>query len=133
MLGHKYPGGPIIEKIATKGNPKAHKFPRAFLDKDSLDFSFSGLKTSVKNIIQKRDDGKSINLSDNDIAAGFQESVVEVLSNKIVKACEKEGLTRVVVTGGVAANGALRKGVETACNKLNYKAYVRNERAIATF
>ena len=123
MLGHKYPGGPKIEKIAKDGNPKVHKFPRAYLENNSLDFSFSGPKTSVKSIIQKRDNSKSINLSDNDIAAGFQDSVIEVLSNKIIKACEKEGLTRVVVTGGVAANGALRNVVETACSKFNYKAF----------
>ena len=123
MLGHKYPGGPKIEKIAKEGNPKAHNFPRALLEKDSLDFSFSGLKTSVKVMIQKKKEGKIINLSDSDIAAGFQESVVDVLSKKLIKACEKEGITRVVVTGGVAANGALRKGVETACKRSNYKAY----------
>ena len=123
MLGYKYPGGPKIEKIAKEGNPKAHKFPRAYLDNGSLDFSFSGLKTSVKTFIQNREGGKTINLSDNDIAAGFQESVVEVLANKIIKACEKENLTRVVVTGGVAANGALRKTVESACNNASYEAY----------
>ena len=123
MLGFKYPGGPKIEKIAKDGNSKAHKFPRAYLDNNSLDFSFSGLKTSVKTFIQNRGDGKNINLSDNDIAAGFQEAVIEVLSNKIIKACEKENLTRVVVTGGVAANGALRKAVELDCNNVGYEAY----------
>ena len=123
MLGHKYPGGPKIEKIAKDGNPNAHKFPRAYLENNSLDFSFSGLKTSVKTFIQNREDGKSIHLTDNDIAAGFQESVVEVLSNKIIKACKKENLTRVVVTGGVAANGALRKAVKSACDNLSYEAY----------
>ena len=123
MLGHKYPGGPKIEKMSRDGNSKAHKFPRAYLDNNSLDFSFSGLKTSVKTFIQNRKDGKSIYLSDNDIAAGFQESVVEVLSNKIINACKKENLTRVVVTGGVAANGVLRKAVKSACNNLSYEAY----------
>tara|TARA_Y100000588_G_C14129000_1_gene870728 strand:- start:209 stop:1222 length:1014 start_codon:yes stop_codon:yes gene_type:complete len=123
MLGYKYPGGPKIEKIAKNGDSKAHKFPRAYLGNDSLDFSFSGLKTSVKTFIQNRKEGKNTNLSDNDIAAGFQESVVEVLSNKIIKACEKEKLTRVVVTGGVAANGALRKAVESACSNVGYEAY----------
>lgn len=123
MLGHKYPGGPKIEKIAKDGNSKAHKFPRAYLEKNSLDFSFSGLKTSVKTFIQNRENGRKISLSDNDIAAGFQESVIEVLSNKIIRACEKENLTRVVVTGGVAANGALRKAVESVCNNLSYEAF----------
>ncbi|MBC8284250.1 MAG: tRNA (adenosine(37)-N6)-threonylcarbamoyltransferase complex transferase subunit TsaD [Nitrospinae bacterium] len=123
MLGHKYPGGPIIEKMGRDGNSKAHKFPRAYLEKNSLDFSFSGLKTSVKTYIQKRGDGNSVSLSDNDIAAGFQEAVVEVLSKKIIKACEKENLSRVVVTGGVAANGALRKAVASACDKSGYQSW----------
>ena len=108
MLGQKYPGGPIIEKMAKDGNSEAHKFPRAYLEKGSLDFSFSGLKTSVKTFINKRKTYKQGDLTDNDIAAGFQDAVVEVLCKKIIMACEKEGLTRVVVTGGVAAYGSLR-------------------------
>ena len=111
MLGLGYPGGPIIEKRAKLGNPLKHQFPRAFLEKDSLDFSFSGLKTSVRNIVSKREIGKLTNLSDNDIAAGFQEAVIDVLVNKLFLACKKENLNRIVVTGGVAANDALRNAV----------------------
>jgi N6-L-threonylcarbamoyladenine synthase len=121
MLGHKYPGGPKIEKMAIEGNAKAHKFPRSYLEKASLDFSFSGLKTSVKNYIDKMQ--KSNGLSDGDIAAGFQEAVVEVLSKKIIMACEQERLSRVVVTGGVAANGALRKAVASACSDSGYESW----------
>lgn len=121
MLGHKYPGGPKIEKMALEGNAKAHKFPRSYLEKASLDFSFSGLKTSVKNYIDKKQ--RSDALSDGDIAAGFQEAVVEVLSKKIIMACEQEGLSRVVVTGGVAANGALRKVVASACSNSGYESW----------
>ena len=72
MLKLGYPGGPIIEKKALLGNSSAHRFPRAFLEKDSLDFSFSGLKTSVRNMIAKRDEGKGLTLSDEDISASFQ-------------------------------------------------------------
>ncbi|SVE04395.1 uncharacterized protein METZ01_LOCUS457249, partial [marine metagenome] len=111
MLDLGYPGGPIIEKRAKLGNPLNHRFPRSFLEKDSLDFSFSGLKTSVRNIILKRAIGKLTNLSDNDIAAGFQEAVIDVLVNKLFLACKKENLNRIVVTGGVAANDALRNAV----------------------
>ena len=111
MLDLGYPGGPIIEKRAKLGDPLKHQFPRAFLEKDSLDFSFSGLKTSVRNIILKRAIGKLTNLSDNDIAAGFQEAVIDVLVNKLFLACKKENLNRIVVTGGVAANDALRNAV----------------------
>jgi len=123
MLGQKYPGGPIIEQMAMDGNSEAHKFPRAYLEKGSLDFSFSGLKTSVKTYINKRQTNKQGDLTDNDIAAGFQDAVVEVLCKKIVMACEKEGLTRVVVTGGVAANGTLRRAVESVCDRSGFKSW----------
>jgi N6-L-threonylcarbamoyladenine synthase len=123
MLGHKYPGGPIIEKIAKEGNKDAHKFPRAYLEKDSLDFSFSGVKTSVKTFINKKQKNNIPGLSDQDIAAGFQEAVVEVLSKKIIMACQREGLSRVVVTGGVAANGALRRAVALECNSAGYESW----------
>jgi N6-L-threonylcarbamoyladenine synthase len=103
--------GPIVEKKARLGNPSAYNFPRAFLDKDSLDFSFSGLKTSVRNIIFKREELSEFILSDEDIAASFQDAVLEVLSSKLVLACKKEKINRVVVTGGVAANQALRQRV----------------------
>ena len=123
MLGQKYPGGPIIEKLAKNGNSKHHQFPRAYLEKGSLDFSFSGLKTSVKTYINKNLNENEENKIINNIAAGFQEAVVEVLSKKIITACEKEGITRVVVTGGVAANGALRKVVASECEKAGFKAW----------
>ncbi len=123
MLGQKYPGGPIIEKMAMDGNPEAHKFPRAYLEKGSLDFSFSGLKTSVKTYINKRQIHKKGDLTDNDIAAGFQDAVVDVLCKKIIMACKMEDLTRVVVTGGVAANGTLRKAVESVCDKSGFKSW----------
>ncbi len=124
MLGQKYPGGPVIEKLAKGGNPKSHKFPRAYLEKGSLDFSFSGLKTSVKTFINKNKSTKNEeNITINDIAAGFQEAVVEVLSKKIISACKKENLTRVVVTGGVAANGSLRKTVSLECEKAGFQSW----------
>ena len=123
MLGLPFPGGPEIEKLARKGNAKAHKFPRAYLEKGSLDFSFSGLKTSVRNSLQKRDQGKGQYLSDEDVAAGFQGAVLDVLLDKLLSACEKEGLTRIVVTGGVAANGALREAVKNAAQKKRLEAF----------
>ena len=111
MLKLGYPGGPVIEKKARSGNPSSYKFPRAFLEKNSLDFSFSGLKTSVRNIIAKREENVGPDLSDEDISASFQEAVIEVLATKVVLACKKEELNRIVVTGGVASNKALRKRV----------------------
>jgi len=116
MLGWGYPGGPIVEARAREGNPNAHPFPRAWLEKGSLDFSFSGLKTAVRTAIQKRE-GNGSPLSDADIAAGFQEAVVEVLVTKALSACEREGLDRLVLTGGVAANGHLRQSLATEAER----------------
>ncbi|MBT6855894.1 MAG: tRNA (adenosine(37)-N6)-threonylcarbamoyltransferase complex transferase subunit TsaD [Nitrospina sp.] len=122
MLGLPYPGGPAIEKLAQNGNGKAHKFPRAYLEKGSLDFSFSGLKTSVRTFLQQREQGKHITLTDADIAAGFQEAVVDVLVDKLIAACKKENVSRIVVTGGVAANGPLREAVQTAAQSYGFEA-----------
>ena len=122
MLKLGYPGGPIIEEKARSGNASAHRFPRAFLENDSLDFSFSGLKTSVRNVVARRDEGKGPILSDEDISASFQEAVVEILTAKLVLACKKEGLDRVGVTGGVASNGNLRQRVACESEKHQMKA-----------
>jgi N6-L-threonylcarbamoyladenine synthase len=119
LLGLGYPGGPIIEKIAQEGNPKAIDFPRAYLP-ESLDFSFSGLKTAVLNFVKRNElgiVGKDISHIThhallNDIAASFQASVIDVLLRKTEWAIRKEGIKRVVLTGGVAANRELRKRIK---------------------
>ncbi len=111
MLGLSYPGGPAIEKMARNGNKKAHRFPRAYLEKGSLDFSFSGLKTSVRTFLQHRQKDANITLSDEDISACFQSAVIDVLVDKLISACKKENIPRMVVAGGVASNGALREAV----------------------
>lgn len=121
MMSLGYPGGPVVEKLARSGNPQAFKFPRAFLGRDSLDFSFSGLKTSVRNLLEKRNAGEG--LSDADVAASFQEAVVDVLVKKIFLACERSDLKRVVVTGGVASNGALREAVKAAGDERGIQSY----------
>jgi N6-L-threonylcarbamoyladenine synthase len=122
MLGLPYPGGPGIERLARGGNGKAHKFPRAYLEKGSLDFSFSGLKTSVRTFLEKRKHAANITLTDEDVSAGFQEAVIDVLVDKLISACKKEGLTRIVVTGGVASNGALRESVKKAAQVNGFDA-----------
>ena len=123
MLKLGYPGGPLVEEKARLGNALAHRFPRAFLEKGSLDFSFSGLKTSVRNIISKRETGETPSLSDSDISAGFQMAVIDVLTDKVFLACEKEKVNRIVVTGGVAANSTLRKRITTEANNRGLKSY----------
>lgn len=124
MLGLGYPGGPIIERKARTGDGQAQIFPRAWLEKGSLDFSFSGLKTSVRNAIQKRGSSNGSKISDEDIAAGFQEAVVDVLVRKALSACEQESLSRIVITGGVAANSYLRERMISAASPEGINVFV---------
>ncbi len=123
MMGLGYPGGPVIDRLAQTGNPEAFKFPRALLEPGSLDFSFSGLKTSVKNFLEKRSRGTVENISDADVAASFQEAVVDALVVKIMRACQQEDLQRVVVSGGVAANSRLRERVQSAAESNSYQSW----------
>ncbi len=102
-LGLGYPGGPIIDKMAIDGDPEAVRFPRAMV-KDGYDFSFSGLKTSVVNYVRKNPD-----VSDVDIAASFQEAVVDVLLTKAQRAVEEFDAKGLCLAGGVAANSLLRE------------------------
>ena len=102
-LGLGYPGGPIIDKMAMDGDPTAITFPRALM-KDGYDFSFSGLKTSVVNYVRKNPD-----VPDVDVAASFQEAVVDVLITKARRAVKEHGASGLCLAGGVAANSSLRQ------------------------
>lgn len=130
ILGLPYPGGPIIEKTAKSGNPKAVKFPRSMLKKDSLDFSFSGLKTAVLYHCQGQDmkgDSKVGDMSEQeiaDIAASFQQAVVDVLVAKTKRGIEKINAKTVLLGGGVAANTALREGLAEMCDAEGKKLLV---------
>ena len=106
LLGLPYPGGPAIEKAAREGNPRAFDFPRAWLD-DSYDFSFSGLKTAVLRTVERLDSPIEGRLQAN-LAASFQEAVVDVLSAKVARAAEEFSVNAVLLSGGVSANKALR-------------------------
>ena len=108
LLGLGYPGGPIIAEKAEEGNPEAISFPRAWLGTDSLDFSFSGLKTSVVNYVNRAKQ-KDEELHIPDICASFQEAVVNVLVEKSITAARKSGVSRIVLAGGVGANQRLRE------------------------
>ncbi|WMI80417.1 tRNA (adenosine(37)-N6)-threonylcarbamoyltransferase complex transferase subunit TsaD [Anaerotignum sp. MB30-C6] len=115
-IGMGYPGGPKIDAAAKKGNPEAVKFPRVFLEEDSYDFSFSGLKSAVLNYVNKQKMmGEEI--IPEDIAASFQQSVVEVLVGKTIKATKDRGVNKVALAGGVASNSALREKMKKACEK----------------
>lgn len=108
LLGLSYPGGPIISHLALDGNRQAISFPRAWLAPDSLDFSFSGVKTSVANHVNAcRKAGHDLAI--HDICASFQEAVAEVLVYKTIQAAEDKSIKNLVVAGGVAANPRLRE------------------------
>ena len=115
-IGMGYPGGPKIDAAAKKGNPDAVKFPRVFLEEDSYDFSFSGLKSAVLNYVNKQK-MMGAEIVPEDIAASFQQSVVEVLVSKTIKAARAHGVKKIALAGGVASNSALRKKMQEACEK----------------
>lgn len=123
ILGLPYPGGPNIEKIAQEGNPRAVRFPRSLMDKDNLDFSFSGLKTAVLYHCQGQDmkgENRVASMSRQeiaDIAASFQAAVIEVLVRKTKRAAKRIKARTVLMGGGVACNGALREAMEVMCKK----------------
>lgn len=122
VLGLGYPGGPKIDKLAKSGNPKAIKFPRVKMENE-FDFSFSGVKTAVINYVHKEEqNGRAINKAD--VAASFQDAVVDVLCSHCVNAAKKMNISKVALAGGVAANSALRSAMEQSCKKENIKFYV---------
>ena len=107
VLGLGYPGGPKLEALAALGDLKAVFFKRVMLEEGSLDFSFSGLKTGVMNYVNKRKQA-GLPVGEADVAAGFQEAVLDVLSYKTREALKRTGYRSLVLAGGVAANSALR-------------------------
>jgi N6-L-threonylcarbamoyladenine synthase len=106
-MGLPYPGGPEIDRMASEGRGGAYELPRAWLGDGSWEFSFSGLKTAVIRLIQREREKKTLNIPD--LAASFQEGVVEVLVEKTVHAAVHFGIGNVLMAGGVAANRALRE------------------------
>ncbi len=122
ILKLPYPGGPSIEKIGKKGNPKAIRFPRTMFGRDSLDFSFSGLKTAVLYYCRGQD-MKGANRVDGmseqeiaDIAASFQAAVIDVLVKKAKRAADRFNARTILMGGGVAANGTLREAMQKMCD-----------------
>ncbi len=107
VMGLGYPGGVIIDRLAREGNCAAIPFPRTYLEADSLDFSFSGIKTAVFYHVKKSGGGLSA-IDVRDVAASFQEAVVDMLVRKVLAAADREKISEVVVTGGVACNSRLR-------------------------
>ncbi len=120
-----YPGGPAIDRASEAGDPDAIRFPRAMMY-DGLDFSFSGLKTSVVNHVRRDPDVSSV-----DVAASFQQAVVDVLVHKAMRAVREVGATGIVLGGGVAANRLLRSEISATCDAAGIGAFLPS-RAMCT-
>lgn len=121
-VGLGYPGGPKVDRAAREGNPHAYAFPRAKVGDNPFDFSFSGLKSAVLNEINRaKMTGEEICVPD--LAASFQNAVVEVLVSHTIEAAGEYGYSRVAIAGGVASNSALREGMKAACEKAGLKFY----------
>lgn len=121
-IGLGYPGGPKIDKLAKEGNPHAIDFPCAHMEDAPYDFSFSGVKSAVLNHLNKcRMTGEPI--VEADIAASFQQAVVDVLVDNAIRAAKDYHMDRLAIAGGVASNGALRAAMEAACEKEGIRFY----------
>lgn len=115
-IGLGYPGGPKVEKAAHNGNPKAFDFPRAKIDEHPYDFSFSGVKSAVLNTINAANmKGEAVN--PDDIAASFQEAVIDSMRERVLMALKEFNINRFAMAGGVASNQTIRKALEAACLK----------------
>lgn len=123
LCGLPYPGGPVIDRLAAKGNGHAQEFPRPLRARKSLEFSFSGLKTAVAMWVEKHgipEEGAGLE----DLAASVQAAIVETLVRKVLAAAEQENIHRVVISGGVAANRGLRALAEQECAKRKIALHV---------
>ncbi len=116
VLGLGYPGGPLIDKLAKEGDPQAITFPRVKMDKNSLDFSFSGVKTAVINYLHKAEqNGEEVSRAD--VAASFQDAVTDALCEHTIEGAMRCGAKTVALAGGVAANSQLREKMTAMCEK----------------
>lgn len=121
-IGLGYPGGPKIDRLSKEGNPNAVEFPRAKIEGARYDFSFSGLKSAVLNYINQCE-MKNIEVNRADLAASFQNAVVDVLVTRAMEAAKEYGFKKLAIAGGVASNSALRSAMAAACSKDGIEFY----------
>lgn len=121
-IGLGYPGGPKIDALAKEGNKEAIAFPRAKVDGNEYDFSFSGLKSAVLNYLNQCE-MKQMEVNSADVAASFQYAVIDVLTTHAIKAVKEEGMKTLAVAGGVASNSSLRESLQQACEKEGIQFY----------
>ena len=128
LLGIGYPGGIAIDKLASGANPMAIRFPRSRMEKESFEFSFSGLKTAAANYVRAHGlptyDAQAGSVTMRDFAASFQEAIVDVLVEKSLKAAEQFGLTDIAAVGGVAANSRLRERLARETASRGFRLYL---------
>jgi N6-L-threonylcarbamoyladenine synthase len=122
MLSLGYPGGAVIDRLASQGDPSRIRFPRPYVEKDGCDFSFSGVKTAVARYL--REHAASYRDHRADIVAGFQEAVVDVLVNKLIWAAQRKDCARVALAGGVAANSRLRQRLHQEAQAQRLEVYL---------
>jgi N6-L-threonylcarbamoyladenine synthase len=124
VMGLPYPGGPVIDRLASEGNPDAFRFARPRIQ--ALDFSFSGLKTSFLYFLRDRvaEDPEFINKNLSDLAASLQRTIIEILIGKLVKATKETGVTEIGIAGGVSANAGLRKAAAREAQKRSWNLFL---------
>ena len=121
-MGMSYPGGIHLDKAAQNGNDTAFKLPHPKVEGSPYDFSFSGLKTAVINLIHNASQ-KGVELTVNDLSASFRKAVVDSLMTNFIRAAEDTGHTKLVLAGGVSANSLLRQRVAEECEKRHWQSY----------
>lgn len=122
-LGYEYPGGKYIDSAAKTGNPNAYKLPKPKVQGSEYDFSFSGLKTAVINLVHNaQQKGEEINRED--LAASFQKTISDILVEKTMKAADVYGYTTIGLAGGVSANSGVRTALQEACEQRGCKLYM---------
>jgi N6-L-threonylcarbamoyladenine synthase len=131
LMGLAYPAGPEIDQLAEQGNPAAFDFPRPMLDESHDDFSFSGLKTSVRYFLRDHPDLRQRAESLRDLCASVQAAIVEVLVTKTIRAARRLGVGCVTASGGVTCNRTLRRELATACQRYGLDLRLA-ERALCT-
>ncbi len=124
LLGLPYPGGVEIDRLASQGDPSRYDFPRALMERGNLDFSFSGLKTSVRYFLEKNPALTQSSQGLADLCASVRHAIVGVLLEKTARAVEVSGLSQVAVSGGVAANQALRAGLQELCSVKGWRLHL---------
>lgn len=131
LMGLPYPAGPEIDRLAQRGNPQAYDFPRPLIHDANDDFSFSGLKTSVRYFLRDHPEVLEDSQKICDLCASVQSAIVEVLVAKTIRAAKRHGLRCVTVSGGVTCNGALRRELARACTGRGFKLRLA-ERSLCT-